>query len=458
MFLFEAELCYNMYIVIYEVLELKTFSIITFGCQMNENDSEKLSGILQNMGYTKTEDHENCDVLIMNTCSVRENADDRFFGNLGSFKAVKAKRPDMVLAVCGCMMQQKEIVDIIKKKYKFVDIVFGTHNIHLFGELLNRYLVGGKPVYDIWNDADELTENVPVSREYKHKALVNIMNGCDNFCTYCIVPYTRGREKSREEKHIIDEIKSLVLDGCKEVMLLGQNVNSYGKGLKNPCTFAGLLEDVSRIDGLERIRFMTSHPKDLTDDVIKVIKNHENICHSIHLPVQSGSSRILKLMNRKYTKEEYVSLIEKIRNEIPDITITTDIIVGFPGETEEDFLETLDVVEKCRFDSAFTFIYSPRRGTKAAVMPEQISKEVIQQRFDRLLKLQYEIMYENAKIYENQVVEVIVEGESKTDKAMMSGRTKTNKLVNFSGKCNVGDTVNVKITQAATFHLTGEII
>lgn len=425
---------------------------------MNENDSEKLSGILKNMGYNKTEDHENCDVLIMNTCSVRENADDRFFGNLGNFKAVKARRPEMILAVCGCMMQQKEIVDIIKKKYKFVDIIFGTHNIHLFGVLLNRCLVSGQPVYDIWNDADELAENVPISREYKHKALVSIMNGCDNFCTYCIVPYTRGREKSREEEHIIDEIKALVLDGCKEVMMLGQNVNSYGKGLKSPCTFAKLLEDVSRIDGLERIRFMTSHPKDLTDDVIEVIKNHENICHSIHLPMQSGSTRILKLMNRKYTKEAYVSLVKKIRDQIPDITITTDIIVGFPGETEEDFAATLDIVKQCRFDSAFTFIYSPRRGTKAALMPDQISKEVIQQRFDRLLKLQYEIMYENSMLYENKVVEVIVEGESKTDKAMMSGRTKTNKLVNFSGKCNVGDTVKLKITQAATFHLTGEII
>ncbi len=437
---------------------MKTYHIMTFGCQMNENDSEKLSGILSNLGYSKNNDPNDADVLIINTCSVRENADDRFFGNLGNFKAIKAKRPEMTIAVCGCMMQQKEIVDIIKNKYRFVDIIFGTHNVHTFGELLNRYLLTSKPVYDIWEDADSIEEDVPVQREYRHKAFINIMNGCDNFCTYCIVPYTRGREKSREKKHILAEIEALVNEGCKEIMLLGQNVNSYGKGLSEPCTFAELLKDISRIEKLERIRFMTSHPKDLTDDVIASIKNNQNICNNIHLPLQSGSTRILKLMNRKYTKDDYLELIRKIRAEIPDITITTDIIVGFPGETEDDFANTLDVIKQCRFDSAFTFIYSPRNGTKAATMSDQIPKEITKERFERLLNLQYEIMHEIALQYDGKILEVIAEGASRTDKEMMSGRTMTNKLVNFSGKCQIGDTVNVKIDRVSTFHLTGTIV
>ena len=434
---------------------MKTFNIMTFGCQMNENDSEKISGILNKMGYEMTDESRHCDVLVINTCSVRENADDRFFGNLGSFKAVKAENPNMVIAVCGCMMQQPEIIDTIQKKYRFVDIIFGTHNIHEFGDMLIKHFESRKPICQILDDAESIKENVPIKREYKHKALVTIMNGCDNFCSYCIVPYTRGREKSREKDAILSEIKELTKDGCKEIMLLGQNVNSYGKNLTEPCDFATLLREISAINGIERIRFMTSNPKDLTDEVIDVIAECDNICNNIHLPLQSGSDRILKLMNRHYTQEKYLSIIDNIREKIPDITLSTDIIVGFPSESEEDFLETLNTVQKSRFDAAFTFIFSPRKGTKAADMQESIPKEVIHERFDRLLDLQYKIMLENSSHYRDKIVEVIVEGPSKTDKEMMCGRTKNNKLVNFSGECRIGDTIDVQITKVSTFHLEG---
>lgn len=425
---------------------------------MNENDSEKICGILNTMGYTHIDESRQCDILVINTCSVRENADDRFFGNLGSYKAVKAENPDMVIAVCGCMMQQPEIIDTIQKKYRFVDIIFGTHNIHEFADMLKTHFENRRPICQVLEDADTIEENIPITREFKHKALVTIMNGCDNFCSYCIVPYTRGREKSREKKAILSEINQLAQDGCKEIMLLGQNVNSYGKNLLEPCDFATLLHEVSLIEGIERIRFMTSNPKDLTDDVIDAIAEHDNICNNIHLPLQSGSDRILKLMNRHYTQEKYLSIIDKLRKRIPEITLSTDIIVGFPSESEEDFSETLKTVQKCRFDAAFTFIFSPRKGTKAADMQEIIPKEIIHERFDRLLALQYQIMLENSLQYQDKVVEVIVEGSSKTDKEMMSGRTKSNKLVNFSGKCQIGDTIDVQITKVATFHLEGEII
>lgn len=438
--------------------ELKNYHIITYGCQMNENDSEKLAGILSEMGYKKTFDQAQADILIMNTCSVRENANDKFFGHLGQYKSLKSSKKDMVIAVCGCMMQQKGIVAIIQKKYPFVDIIFGTHNIHLFGQLLTQHLQTEKNVCDVWDDIDHFEENIPVKREFRHKALVTIMNGCNNFCSYCIVPYTRGREKSRDLPAVLEEIKSLSMEGCKEVTLLGQNVNSYGKTLTAPKKFSYLLEQVSKIKGIERVRFMTSHPKDLTDDVIDVMKQYDNICNHIHLPLQSGSNNVLKLMNRHYTKENYLELVKKLRNAIPDIAISTDIIVGFPTETEDDFLETLDVVEKSQFDSAFTFIYSPRNGTTAAQMKESVSKEAIQNRFGRLLDLQYQIMHDNAQQFKGTIVEVIAEGPSKTNEFMMSGRTKTNKLINFSGNCNIGDTVNVKITDALTFHLTGTII
>lgn len=434
-----------------------TYHILTFGCQMNENDSEKIAGILTNMGYIKSENPKECDVLVINTCSVRENADDRFFGNLGEYKSVKKKNPYMIICVCGCMMQQEIFVNEINEKYPFVDIIFGTHNIERFGDLLNGYKATRKRITEIRQNS-EVVENVPCKREFKHKAYVSITFGCDNFCSYCIVPYTRGREKSREAENIVKEITELAKDGCKEVMLLGQNVNSYGKGLKTPCSFAELLKKVSNIDGIERVRFMTSHPKDLTDDVIEAILSNDKICHNIHLPFQAGSDKILKLMNRKYTKDYYLDLVKKIRERIPDITISTDIIVGFPTETEEDFEETLDVVKKCRFESAFTFIYSPREGTRAAKMEEQVPKEVTSERFARLLKTLEGVVENSVGIYENTVQEVIVDGVSKSDPEVLCGRTKTNKLVNFKGDCVIGDTVDVKITKVNTYYLYGEVI
>lgn len=435
----------------------KTYYILTFGCQMNENDSEKLAGILTEMGYEHSENPKQCDVLIINTCSVRENSDDRFFGNLGEYKAVKKNNPDMVICVCGCMMQQQIFIDEIKNKYSFVDIVFGTHNLHDFGNILTKYLDNRKKIVDV-KDSSEVVENIPCKREYKHKAYVSITFGCDNFCTYCIVPYTRGREKSREAQNIIDEIEMLAKDGCKEVMLLGQNVNSYGKGLEIPCTFAELLKRVSEIDGIERIRFMTSHPKDFTDDIIDAMLYSDKICHNIHLPFQAGSNRILKLMNRKYTKEYYLDLVKKIRERIPDVTLSTDIIVGFPTETEEDFNETLEVVKECRFDSAFTFIYSPRVGTKAAVMDGQVEPALNKERFNRLLKVLENIISEDVYKYENTVQRVIVDGVSKSDPTVLSGRTSSNKLVNFKADCKVGDTVDIKINKITTYYLSGEVI
>ncbi len=422
---------------------------------MNENDSEKLRGILEKEGYEREDDLSKCDLVVLNTCSVRENADDRFFGHLGDLKHLKDQRNSLVIAVCGCMMQQKVFVDKIRDKYKCVDIIFGTHNIDRFSKLLRDRLEHNQRVEEILSDTDNIVEGMPTAREYDFKAYVSITFGCDNFCSYCIVPYTRGREKSRRSENIIQEIKKLVADGCKEVMLLGQNVNSYGKKSNGECTFAELLQKISGIAGLKRIRFMTSHPKDLTDDVIEAIKSNKNICHSIHLPVQSGSDKILKLMNRHYDREQYITLVKKMRKEIPDITITTDIIVGFPQETEDDFRQTLDIVEQCEFDSAFTFIYSPRIGTKAAVMDGQIPEDVTKERFNRLLETLYNGMSENAAVYQDTVQEILVEGYSKSDNSILTGRTMNNKLVNFEGNAKPGDIVSVKITKAQTFYLSG---
>lgn len=421
---------------------------------MNENDSEKIKGMLENNGYIWEEKLHECDVVVMNTCSVRENADDRFFGHLGELKHIKETKKSLVIAVCGCMMQQQIFVDEINKKYKCVDIIFGTNNIDKFPELLKERIMHNERVENIITDTNYIPEGLPAKRAFDFKAYVSITFGCDNFCSYCIVPYTRGREKSRNSENIIQEIEHLVSDGCKEVMLLGQNVNSYGKRSEE-CTFAELLKKVSDIKGLERIRFMTSHPKDLTDDIIEVIKSSDNICHSIHLPVQSGSNNILKLMNRHYTREQYISLVKKIRSEIPDITISTDIIVGFPKESEEDFIQTLDIVRQCRFDSAFTFIYSPRFGTKAAEMEDRIDEKTSKDRFNRLLDLLYNVMSENVQAYHNTIQSVLVEGNSKSDTDMLTGRTDNNKLVNFKGNAKPGDIVDVRITKAQTFYLSG---
>ena len=342
----------------------KFYKIVTYGCQMNENDSEKIAGMLTQMGYEEVGNEEIADVVIFNTCSVRENADIKVFGNLGHFKPLKKKNPNMILAVCGCMMQQKEIVDRIMDKYPQVDLVFGTHNIHKFPELLANAQQSPRIVIDVWEEGGDIIESVPIERKFIHKAFVTIMHGCNNFCSYCIVPYTRGRERSREPEKILNEITKLAEEGCKEITLLGQNVNSYGKTLDKPISFANLLRKINEINGIERIRFMTSHPKDLSDELIETMKDCDKVCEHIHLPFQAGSNRILKIMNRRYTKETYLELVHKLKDAIPGISITTDIIVGFPGETEEDFEDTLDIVSKVKFDSAFTFLYSIREGTQ----------------------------------------------------------------------------------------------
>lgn len=429
---------------------------MTFGCQMNENDSEKISGLLKNMGYTPEEDVHKAGVVILNTCSVRENADVRVFGNLGTFKSVKKVNPDLVLAVCGCMMQQPEIVKKIKEKYPQVDLVFGTHNIHQFPQMLGNYLQRGERIFEIWDDSSEIIEDLPVDRKYPFKSFVTIMNGCNNFCTYCIVPYTRGREVSRQPEKIIEEVTRLADEGCLEVTLLGQNVNSYGNDLKTGYHFADLLRDLNQIEKIKRIRFMTSHPKDLTDEVIEAIAQCDKVCPAIHLAIQSGSTRVLKAMNRRYTKEQIIDLVDRVRSRIPDVAITTDIIVGFPGETEEDFQDTLEVMRACKFDSAFSFIYSIRTGTPAATMENQIPDEIKHDRLNRLLDILRDISFGLNSKYEGRVLPVLVEEPSKNNTDRLSGRTETGKLVNFEGSFDhIGQIVNVKITKAGSFSLTG---
>ena len=363
-----------------------TACAVTFGCQMNAKDSEKLIGILETIGYEMIED-ESADLVFYNTCTVRDNANQRVYGRLGFLNTMKKKNPHKIIALCGCMMQETTVIEKIKKSYSFVDLIFGTHNIYKFAELLVAVYNSDRMVIDIWKDTDKIVEDLPAERKYSFKAGVNIMYGCNNFCTYCIVPYVRGRERSRNPKDIIREIEQLVSEGVVEVMLLGQNVNSYGKTLEEPMTFAELLREVEKIEGLQRIRFMTSHPKDLSDDLIQVMKESKKICRHLHLPLQAGSSRILQAMNRRYTKEQYLALAKKIRQEIPDISLTTDLIVGFPGETAADVDETIEVVKEVQYDNAFTFIYSKRTGTPAAAMENPVSEQEIKDNFDRLLKV-----------------------------------------------------------------------
>jgi len=438
-------------------MKTKTFYIETWGCQMNEEDSEKLSGMLKRSGYSKTEDKEIADIIIFNTCCVRENAELKVHGNLGILKKYKKKNPDLVIAVCGCMMQQQGVAEEIIKRFPFVDIIFGTHNSYKFPEYLNRIKQENKSIIEIMDKEEGIVEGIPIDRESNVKAFVTIMYGCNNFCTYCIVPYVRGRERSREPQNIIDEIKELVSRGYKEVTLLGQNVNSYGKGIEPKVNFAGLLHMINEIEGLERIRFMTSHPKDLTNDVIEAIASCDKVCEQIHLPVQSGSSRLLKKMNRYYDREKYLELVKKIKEKIPDVAISTDIIVGFPGETEEDFKDTLSIAEEVEFDSAFTFIYSKRKGTPAYSMDEQISDELKHERFNRLVEVVNKSSRKNNKKYVGKTVEVLVEGFSKNNESNVMGRTRTGKLVNFPGGLDsIGKLVNVKITRANSFSLVGE--
>ena len=432
-----------------------TACTVTFGCQMNARDSEKLAGVLERIGYVETED-ENADFVIYNTCTVRENANLRVYGRLGYLHSLKKKNPHMMIALCGCMMQEPQVVEKLKKSYSFVNLIFGTHNIYKFAELVVSALLSDRMVIDIWKDTDKIVEDLPTERKYPFKSGVNIMFGCNNFCSYCIVPYVRGRERSRNPKDIIREIERLVADGVVEVMLLGQNVNSYGKNLEEPMTFAQLLQEVEKIEGLKRIRFMTSHPKDLSDELIEVMKNSRKICRHIHLPLQSGSSRILKLMNRRYDKEKYLELVRKIREAMPDISLTTDIIVGFPEETEEDFLETMDVVEKVRYDSAFTFIYSKRTGTPAAVMEDQVPEDVVKDRFDRLLKKVQEIGREMSSRDTGTVQEVLVEEQNSQDPHLVTGRLSNNLLVHFTGDVSlIGQLCQVELLECRGFYYMG---
>lgn len=440
-----------------------TCCINTFGCQMNARDSEKLLGILEQIGYVATES-EDADFVLYNTCTVRENANLRVYGRLGQLGASKKKNPHKMIALCGCMMQEKEVVEKIKKSYRYVDLIFGTHNIFKLAELVSACLEERekekhKMVIDVWEDTDQIVEDLPVERKYPFKSGVNIMFGCNNFCSYCIVPYVRGRERSRKPEEIIKEIKNLVADGVVEVMLLGQNVNSYGKNLETPMTFAELLKEVEKIEGLKRIRFMTSHPKDLSDELIEVMAHSEKICRHLHLPLQSGSSRILKVMNRRYTKEQYLALAEKIKKAVPGISLTTDIIVGFPGETEEDFEETLDVVRKVRFDSAFTFIYSKRTGTPAASMEDQVPEDVVKERFDRLLKEVQDISAQVCGRDEHTVQDVLVEEADSHQPGFVTGRLSNNTVVHFPGDLSlIGKIVPVRLDESKGFYYMGTMV
>ncbi len=436
----------------------KTYHVLTYGCQMNEHDSEKIGGMLTSIGYEETDDDKNADLVIFNTCLIRENAELKVFGKLGEVKGLKRNKPDMLVAVCGCMMQKEEMRQKLLKSFSFVDIIFGTNTIQELPGLIYDVEVNKKKGIDIIDNSELIYENMPKMRKFKYKALVNITYGCNNFCTYCVVPYVRGREKSREPNEIINEVKLLAEDGCKEITLLGQNVNSYGSNLQNKTTFAELLYELNKIDGIERIRFMTSHPKDLTDDLIKAIKECEKVCNHVHLPVQAGSNDVLNRMNRKYTKEHYLNLVEKLKKEIPDVAITTDIIVGFPGETEEDFLETVDIVKQVQYDSAFTFLYSVREGTKAAEFDNQVPDEIKHERFNRLLNVLYPIVLERNSECIGKIYPVLVESVSKTSDNYLTGRTEHFRLVHFSGSEDlIGEIVNVKITNVKTFHMEGEL-
>ncbi len=427
----------------------------SFGCQMNARDSEKLRGILRKIGYAET-DSEEADFVIYNTCTVRENANLKVYGRLGVLHSYKKKNPHMKIALCGCMMQEPSVVEKLKKSYRFVDLIFGTHNIFRFAELLFTALLSDRIVIDIWKETDQIVEDLPVERKYPFKSGVNIMFGCNNFCSYCIVPYVRGRERSREAKDILQEIERLVKDGVSEIMLLGQNVNSYGKNLSDPMTFAQLLQEVEKIEGLERIRFMTSHPKDLSEELIQVMAESRKICRHLHLPLQSGSTGILKAMNRRYTKEQYVELAEKIKKAIPDIALTTDIIVGFPGETEEDFQETLDVVRTVRYDSAFTFIYSRRTGTPAAAMEDQVPEDVVKNRFDRLLKEVQDISREMAERFTGTQQTVLVEEPNRQMDGYVTGRLSNNHVVHLPGDASlIGKFVNIRLEECRGFYYMG---
>ncbi len=431
--------------------------VTTFGCQMNARDSEKLLGILTQIGYGATDEESEADFVIYNTCTVRDNANQRVYGRLGFLNSIKRSRPHLKIALCGCMMQEQTVIDKIRKSYRFVDLIFGTHNLFKFAQLLVTMFENQEMIVDIWQETDQIVEELPVSRKYSYKSGINIMFGCNNFCSYCIVPYVRGRERSRDPKEILQEIERLVADGVVEVMLLGQNVNSYGKNLDNPITFAQLLREVEQIEGLKRIRFMTSHPKDLSDELIDVMKQSKKIC--LHLPVQAGSDRILQAMNRRYTKEQYLALVDKIKTAMPDIALTTDIIVGFPGETPADVEETIDVVRKVQYDNAFTFIYSRRTGTPAAAMEDQVPETVVREGFDKLLKVVQDTAKERAALLQGKVMEALVEEVNEQDASLMTGRLSNNMLVHFpASESLIGRLVQVSLDTCHGFYYTGHVV
>lgn len=429
----------------------------TLGCQMNAKDTEKLLGILKEIGYEPTEDQEEADFILYNTCTIRENANNKVYGHLGYLQSLKKKNPELIIALCGCMMQEKHVVETIREKYRFVDIIFGTYNIFQLSEMIYRRLMGEMPVLEVWDQMKGIVERIPSVRKNDFKAGVNITYGCNNFCTFCIVPYVRGREVSRNPHEILAEIRQLSSEGVKEIMLLGQNVNSYGKGLEVPCSFAELLEECCKVEGIERIRMMTPHPKDFSDDVIDVIARNEKICRHIHLPLQSGSTSLLKRMNRRYTKEQYLELAQKIRDRIPDVALTTDIIVGFPGETEEDFEDTLDVVRQVRYHAAFTFEYSKRTGTKAAEFEDQVPAEVVKERFPRLLEEVRRIAAEECEKEVGKEAVVLVEDIDSHEEGYVTGRMSNNLMVHFPGDPSlIGSFRKVRLIQSKGFYYLGE--
>ncbi|MED0703000.1 MULTISPECIES: tRNA (N6-isopentenyl adenosine(37)-C2)-methylthiotransferase MiaB [Aeribacillus] len=439
--------------------EGRKFYIRTYGCQMNEHDTEVMAGIFMQLGYKPTDSTEDADVILLNTCAIRENAENKVFGEIGHLKPLKMEKPDLILGVCGCMSQEESVVNKILKQYQYVDLIFGTHNIHRLPHLLNEAYMSKEMVVEVWSKEGDVIENLPKVRKGNIKAWVNIMYGCDKFCTYCIVPYTRGKERSRRPEDIIQEVRHLAAQGYKEITLLGQNVNAYGKDFDDIKYGLGdLMDELRKID-IARIRFTTSHPKDFDDRLIEVLAKGGNLVDHIHLPVQSGSSEILKLMARKYTREQYLELVQKIKKAIPNVSLTTDIIVGFPNETDEQFEETLSLYREVGFDSAYTFIYSPREGTPAAKMKDNVPMEVKKERLQRLNALVNEISAQKMKEYEGKVVEVLVEGESKNNPDILAGYTRKNKLVNFKGpKSAIGQLVKVKITKAKTWTLDGEMV
>lgn len=436
----------------------KTFYLKTYGCQMNEHDSENIEALLTRLGFSKVDDYENADLVLLNTCSIRENAHNKAFGMLGRLKHLKAQKKDLIVGLCGCMAQEASVVEEIINKYKWVNFVFGTHNMYQLPNIIDRAINENKQQIEVFSKEGDLVEGLPVIRTNNYKAYVNIIYGCNKFCTYCIVPYTRGRERSRAREDILKEVDELIKDGYKEITLLGQNVNAYGKDLYDDYTLGNLLEDIAKKD-IPRVRFMTSHPWDFTDSMVEVIGKYDNIMPSVHLPVQSGSSKILKLMGRRYTRESYLELFKKIKDTVPGVAISTDIIVGFPGESEEDFLETLSLAEECKYDNAFTFIFSKREGTPACLLKDEVSEEEKEERLQRLNKVVNKYFLENNKKLLDRVVPVLVEGNSEK-KDMYYGYTDTNKLINFTAKreVEVGEIVNVKVTQAKTWSLDGELV